>query len=231
MEPKPNESTSENSEMITQISGEGNKASDGSINPQSRAARAAQFPIVCIGMSAGGVAPLQTLFRTVSPKTGMAFVVIHHLRQGHPTLLPVILSNCTSMPVQLVEPGIALQSNQVYVLPSGQEMVLTDGAFALHPRTKLRGWANVVSLFLDSLTESQHAGIAVILSGMDADGAKALKAFKQRGGITIAQIPNTASNREMPLAAIKTGAVDHILEPEAIAGRLERIAEDLKSNH
>lgn len=47
--------------------------------------RAAQFPVVCIGMSAGAIEPLQTFFRTLNPHTGMAFVVIHHLRQEHPT--------------------------------------------------------------------------------------------------------------------------------------------------
>jgi two-component system CheB/CheR fusion protein len=59
-------------------------------------------------------------------------------------------------------------------------------------------------MFLDSLTKSRDGGIAVILSGMDANGAEALKAFKRRGGIIIAQAPGTASMRDMPMAAIKT---------------------------
>ena len=185
----------------------------------------ATFPVVCIGMSAGGVAPLQTIFRTLSPDTGMAFIVLHHLRQAHPTLLPLILSHSTSMPVQLVEPGTPIEPNHVYILPSGQEVVVTDGAFALHARKNVRGWSNVVSLFLNSLTQSQHGGVAVILSGMDGDGAESLKAFKQRGGITIAQAPDTASSREMPLAAIRTGAVDYVLEPELMARQLKAIAE------
>lgn len=232
MSPKPNQSFSEDHRATLQIDDPENaareKSRNGSINSESRFGHTAQFPIACIGMSAGGTEPLMTLFRALSPKTGIAFVVIHHLRQNHPTHLPAILSRCTSMPVQLAETGSSIEPDHVYILPSGQEITLTDGAFALHPRKKLRGWANVVSLFLDSLTESQYGKIAVILSGMDADGAEALKAFQRRGGITIAQDPYTASSREMPEAAIKTGAVDYILEPEAIAGQLENIAERLK---
>ncbi len=48
-------------------------------------------------------------------------------------------------------------------------------------------------------------------------------------GVTIAQAPDTASSRDMPMAAIRTGAVDYILEPDMMAGQLERIAEELKS--
>jgi chemotaxis response regulator CheB len=32
----------------------------------------------------------------------------------------------------------------------------------------------------------------------------------------------------MPLAAVETGYVDYVLPPDAIAGQLEKIAEDLK---
>lgn len=184
----------------------------------------AQFPIVCIGMSAGGIEPLQTLFRGLAPDTGMAFVVIHHLRAGYRTHLPEILSGCTSMPVELVNARVSFEPNHVYVITPGQEIGLTDGSFTSQPRAKVHGWTNIISVFLSSLTRSRHRGVAVILSGMDEDGAEALKLFKQHGGTTIAQAPNTAGCRSMPQAAIKTGVVDYILEPEAIAGQLETIA-------
>jgi chemotaxis response regulator CheB len=186
-------------------------------------------PVVCVGMSAGAVEPLQTLFRTLKPDTGMAFVVIHHLREAHPTLLPLILSRCTSMPVQLARVGTPLAPNHVYILPSGKEIALTDGSFALRRRPKVLGWSNVVSVFLESLTESNHPGIAVILSGMDEDGANALKAFKLHGGITIVQAPSTAESPGMPMAAIRSGAVDYVSSPEAISGQLEQIAGNINS--
>lgn len=185
-------------------------------------------PVVCIGLSAGGIAPLQEVFRALRPNTDMAFVVIHHLRRERPTALVSILSGCTQMPVQLVVDGLSILPNHVYVLPSGDEIALTDGSFHMRPRSKLHGWPNLLSIFLESMTRSGHPGIAVILSGMDSDGAQAMMKLKQHGGIIIAQAPITASSPDMPLAAIDTGAVDYVLEPHFIGVAISRLATDMK---
>lgn len=177
-----------------------------------------QLPVVCIGMSSGAVAPLRKLFQHLSPTTHLAFVVIHHLQC--PTLLPVMLSSCTAMPVDLASANQALRPNHVYVIPSGKEIRLADGFFSLQPRSKFGGWTNVFTLFLNSLSNSHHPGVAVVLSGLDEDGAAALKTLREKGGITIAQAPESA--------AIKTGCVDYVLAPDAIATQLEKIAEDLE---
>jgi two-component system CheB/CheR fusion protein len=128
------------------------------------------------------------------------------------------------MPVHVVEQGAKVKPDEVYIIPSGKEMRLTDATLELKPRSKVYGWMNIVSLFIDSLRASQHCGIAVILSGLDADGAEALRAFKHHGGITIAQEPQTASYPSMPEAAIESGAVDYVLAPKDIASQLEKIA-------
>jgi two-component system, chemotaxis family, protein-glutamate methylesterase/glutaminase len=181
------------------------------------------LPVVCIGMSSGGIQPLLEVFRKLSPKTGMAFVIIHHVRTT--TLLPEILSDCTVMPVELASPGQQLFPNHVYVLAPGKEMLAADGFFSVLPRTKTSGWPDVLTVFLNSLCQSGHPGIAVVLSGLDRDGAAALKAFKQNGGITIVQEPESAESPQMPMAAIGTGCVDYVLAPSAIAGKLSKLGE------
>lgn len=191
-----------------------------------RAARANEWPtcpVVCIGMSAGALKPLKELFESISPHTGMAFIVVHHLHKI-PTLLPEILERRTKMPVRLAAAGMELKPNHVYILPSGQEMTVADGYFLVGPRTKLRGWTNVFTVLLDSLSKSEHQGIAVVLSGLDEDGSAALEKFNEKGGITIVQAPKSAERPEMPEAAIHTGLVDYVLAPGAIAAELERIA-------
>jgi len=187
----------------------------------------APIPVVCIGLSSGGLEPLKLIFRKLSRKTGMAFVVIHHIHNV-PTMLPEILSTCTPMHVALAVGGQLARPNHVYVLPSGKEITLADGFFALRPRAKRIGFSNVLTLFLESLAISRHPGVAVILSGVDADGAAALKTFRQHGGITIAQEPGTSEVSAMPVAAILTGAVDQVLTPEAIAPELQRTAEQFR---
>lgn len=66
------------------------------------------------------------------------------------------------------------------------------------------------TIFLELLSNSRHHGIAVVLSGLDEDGSAALKAFEEKGSITIVQAPESAGRPQMPLAAIKTGYVDYI---------------------
>ena len=162
-----------------------NKGDNRRIEPFGR------FPIVCIGISAGGISPLKQLFRNINSTTGMAFVVINHIRKV-PTLLPEIVSKCTTMAVQIAAPGLRIQPNHVYILPSGQEITTADGCFSVRSRSKLKGWTNVFTVFLESLEKSRHPGIAVVLSGLDADGATALRAFNDKGGVIIAQAPESS---------------------------------------
>jgi len=186
-------------------------------------------PITCIGMSAGGIEPLKTIFRNLPADTGMAFVVLHHLRNV-PTLLPQILSTCTRMPVRLASGGLIALPNHVYVLPSASELSLADSFLALRFQSKPTGFSNVFTILLESLTKSSHRSVAVILSGIDADGAAALRAFRNHGGIVIAQEPETAEHPGMPVAALRTGVVDYVLAPEAIAARLKELASEFSSS-
>lgn len=190
----------------------------------SQVAADTAVPVVCIGLSAGGVVPVIQLVRALDPSTHMAFVVIHHLGRQHPTALVDILAHCTRMPVQLATNHLSVEPDNVYVLPSGDEITLNDGTFEVQPRTKLSGWPNLISLFIESLSHSSHPGIAVVLSGMDADGAIALSDLKHHGGIVIAQSPVTASVPEMPRTAIRTGLVDYILDPPEIGTRLNALS-------
>ena len=194
----------------------------GLCNPQT-------VPLVCIGMSSGGIWPSKMIFKKLSAKTGLAFVVIHHVRNV-PTRLPQLLSAWTEMPVALAVVGESVRPNSVYVLPSGMEIILSDGSFAMQPLRKRHGFSNVLTFFVESLSKSGDPGVAVILSGVDADGAKALKAFRRRGGVTIAQEPRTAESPAMPISAIRTGVVDDVLPPEAIAGKLEQLAQQFRGS-
>jgi two-component system chemotaxis response regulator CheB len=204
----------------------------GKMNAQSAKTRGAAadpgkrlVPVVCIGLSAGGLDPVRTLFKELRADTGMAFVVIHHVR-NIPTLLPEILTRDTQMPVKLAREAMEIEANRVYVLPSGQELAMTDGLFSSQIRSKIYGYSNVFTLFLRSLAQSKHRGIAVVLSGVDADGAAALKEFQKSGGITIAQSPGSSERPDMPQAAIDTECVDYVAEPGKIAELLQKLSRE-----
>ena len=85
----------------------------------------------------------------------------------------------------------------------------------------------MITIFLLSLVQNWGGKlVAVIVSGLDADGAEALGEIKEAGGITIAQAPDTAEWSDMPASAIETGYIDHILPAEDIARKIAQIAKE-----
>jgi hypothetical protein len=78
---------------------------------------AAEFPIIGIGASAGGIDAFHGFFSHVPPDCGMAFVMILHLPAERKSLLTEILSRWTSMPVIEVAVGVLIQPKHVYVPP------------------------------------------------------------------------------------------------------------------
>jgi two-component system chemotaxis response regulator CheB len=63
--------------------------------------------------------------------------------------------------------------------------------------------------------------VAVVLTGMGDDGRKGVQAIKQAGGCVIAESEKTAVIFGMPQQAIRTGAVDHVLELGDIATAIQ----------
>ena len=184
----------------------------------------APFPIVAIGASAGGVEALRTLFRSLPPDTGMAYVVIQHLSPFHESLLPEIIGAETQMEVHKVTDGMKPEPNKVYVIPPGTSMGIEGGVLHLSPRVGSASKYMPIDSFFRRFSEDlKERAIAIILSGADSDGAIGLKDVKAHGGITYVQEPTSAKVDGMPRSAVMSGAVDFILTPEQIAKDLARL--------
>ena len=182
------------------------------------------FPVVCVGGSAGGLDAYIRLLRILPADMGVAVVIVNHLRTVA-TLLHEILPNYTKMPVDLITDKLDIQPNHVFIIPSQRDLHVLEGEFHLKPISKPRGWPDVITVFLRSMTENWDGKlIAVIVSGFDSDGAEALAGIKEAGGITIAQKAETAGQPDMPQSAIATGFIDFILSPEDIALKIIEIA-------
>lgn len=182
------------------------------------------FPIVCVGGSAGGLDAYTRLLRNLPADSGVAVVVVNHLRTVS-TLLHEILPKVTSMQVELITERLDIQPNHVFIIPEQRDLHVLNGEFRLKPISKPRGWPDVITVFLRSLADHWDGKlIAVIVSGYDGDGAAALRDIKEVGGLTIAQRPDTAGMPDMPESAIASGFVDLILTPEEIAEVISNIA-------
>ncbi len=190
------------------------------------------FPLVCVGGSAGGLDAYIRLLQNLPADMGVAIVIVNHITIM-PTQLHEVLPRFTTMPVDLIEESLEIEPNHVFIIPANRDLHVDDGGqFRLKPISKPRGWPDVITVFLKSLTEYWDGKlIAVIVSGYDGDGAAALLGIKEVGGITIAQKPSTAAQPDMPQSAIDTRCIDFILPPEEIAQEIIRIARAEDSPH
>ncbi len=181
------------------------------------------FPVICVGGSAGGLDAYIRLLENLPSDMGVAIVIVNHVRTM-PTLLHEILPKHTTMQVNLITEDLYIEQNQVYIIPPNRDLHVLHGKFQLKPISKPRGWPDVITVFLRSLTDYWKGKlIAVIVSGYDGDGAAALCEIKEVGGITIAQKLSTATQPDMPESAIDSGCIDFVLSPEDIAKKIIEI--------
>jgi two-component system, chemotaxis family, CheB/CheR fusion protein len=177
--------------------------------------------IVGLGGSAGSIGALKTFFTHMPGDSGFAFVVVLHLSPASESLLAGVLQKRTPMPVIQVSDPIKVEANCVYVIPPGKHLLTANGQLVLKELPHEYGKRTAVDIFFRSLADT-HEGrsIAIVLSGVDGDGAIGIKRIKEKGGITVAQEPGEAQYKGMPRSAIDTGMVDWVLPVAEMPRRL-----------
>ena len=179
------------------------------------------MPIAGIGASAGGLDPICEFLVSVPPESGFAYVVVQHLDPLHKCMLPELLQRMTTMIVCEIEDGMAVRPNRVYVIPPDRELSIEHYHFVLHPASARRGHSLPIDIFFKSLAlHSRDIAVGILFSGMGADGSQGLKAIRDNGGLTLAQVPSSARFDPMPSNAIAARAVDMVELPGQMATRI-----------
>jgi two-component system, chemotaxis family, CheB/CheR fusion protein len=189
--------------------------------PLSASGRA-DFPIVAIGASAGGLDACRKLLDALPAPNGMAVIIVQHLDPSHDSMMVDLLAGHTSMPVLLATDGMRIERDRVYVIPPGVYLAVDEkGALRLSKPQARHGARLPFDFLLNSLAREHGARtVCVVLSGTGADGSLGLRAVKESGGLVIAQDISEADYDGMPRSAIATGAVDLALRTAKIAGAL-----------
>ena len=178
-----------------------------------------------IGASAGGLDSLERLFTHLPADTGMAFVVLQHLSPDFKSLMDELLSRRTKMPVKQAEHDLQVEPNTVYLLPPVKEMIIRHRRLLLNDRDPRSGLTLPIDLFFRSLAQDLGPrAVAVVLSGSGSDGSRGVQEVSKAGGTVLCETTETAQFNGMPLSAIRTGSVDHVLPPEEIAITLSTLA-------
>lgn len=175
--------------------------------------------IVAIGASTGGPAVIATILAALPKDLPCPVVIVQHICEGFITGFGEWLAQASGLPVHVAAAGELLLPGHVYVAPSGvhagisagNRIVFSDQA----PENGLR--PSVAYLFRSVAQVFGPSAVGVLLTGMGRDGAKELKAMKDKGALTIVQDEASSIVHGMPGEAIKLGAATYVLPPEAIA--------------
>jgi two-component system CheB/CheR fusion protein len=109
--------------------------------------------VVGIGASAGGLEALEAFFDNVPRVTGMAFVVIQHLSPDFKSLMAELLARHTDLPIRLVEDGMRVEADHVYLIPPKKEMIISGGRLLLSERDRQQELTLPIDVFFRSLAQ------------------------------------------------------------------------------
>lgn len=180
-------------------------------------------PVIIIGSSTGGPHVLERIFsRVVS--VDAAIIIVQHLSHSFVPLLCTHIHEACGAPTVIPSEGDPLLTGTIYIAPGGLHLLIRNNRiFSFSDAEKLHGVKPSIDITMKSFRpEPGTLFMGILLTGMGVDGATGIAHIKKSGGITVVQEPGTCAIRSMPLAAIATGSVDYILNPDAIADMINK---------
>ena len=171
--------------------------------------------VVGIGASAGGLDPLVRFFDHLPRQTGMAFVIVQHLSPDFKSLMDELLGRHTKLPIHLVEDGMPVEADHVYLIPAKKEMIISGGRLLLSERDRQQELTLPIDVFFRSLAQDcGERAVAIVLSGGGSDGSRGICHVRDAGGLVLSQDLDSAQFDGMPRAAVESGVVHLTMPPE-----------------
>jgi len=168
--------------------------------------------VITIGASTGGPQALTEIL-TRLPKDIPPTLIVQHMPSGFTKAFAERLDKTCKFEVKEAERGDRVSEGLALIAPGDYHMtVAKNGRIQLEKGSRINNVRPAVDPMMYSAAETYGSKvIGVLLTGMGRDGAKGMKAIKEKGGITIAQDEKTSVVFGMPKAAIEEGCVDVVL--------------------
>lgn len=185
--------------------------------------------VIAIGASTGGTEALKTLLGTV-PANCPPILVTQHIPKVFSTSFSERLDRALEMQVFEAQEGMIIRPGCVYIAPGDFHLTIAKSGnkmvFHIVQTEKVNRHRPAVDVMFDSvLSIYKDKVVAVMLTGMGADGAKSMLKLKEAGAITYAQDEATSVVWGMPQAAYNIGAVDELLPLQNIADKMLKAAQ------
>ncbi len=196
--------------------------------PTGESSRAARYRVVVIGGSAGATEPLVAILGRLPRGYPLPLLIVSHLHKSDTGGFAEHLASRVALPVSEALDKLPLESGRVYTAPADYHLLVErNGTLALSVDPKVNWVRPSIDVLFESAARAFGDGlVAVVLSGANDDGARAMKLVAELGGLCIAQNPATAESRVMPRAAIEAAGIELVLDTEAIGELLARLAEE-----
>jgi two-component system chemotaxis response regulator CheB len=192
--------------------------------PVRRGAARARFPdckLVVIGSSTGGPAALQQILTRLPASFPYPILLVQHMPKSFTTVFAERLNQQCNISVKEAEDGDVLKPGLALLAPGGHQMIIdprNHDRVRVMPGDERTTYKPSVDISYGSAANCFGAKVlAVILTGMGADGTEGAKVLKRNGATVWAQDEKSSTIYGMPKSVVEAGLADEVLDLGAIA--------------
>ena len=180
--------------------------------------------IVFIGASTGGTEATKEVLLGMPPDSP-AIMITQHMPPGFTRSYAARLDALCRIRVREAADGERVLPGHAYLAPGGLHLSVERSGANYLARVRdgdpvNRHRPSVEVLFASAARVAGPNALGVMLTGMGADGARAMRAMRDAGAFNLCQDEASCVVFGMPREAIAAGAADEVLPLEAIAPRL-----------
>ena len=180
--------------------------------------------IICIGASTGGTEAIREVLVPL-PADSPAIVITQHMPPGFTSSFAARLNSLCRIAVAEARHGERILPGHAYIAPGGRQFRIDRSgsnyvAVVEDTEPVNRHKPSVEVLFKSAARVLGPNAIGVMLTGMGADGAQAMREMKDAGAYNYVQDEATCVVFGMPRMAIQAGAAHEVLPLRQIAPAL-----------
>ncbi len=182
--------------------------------------------LICIGTSTGGPKALQQVLTELPKDINAPLFIVQHMPPSFTKSLAERLNSLSQIHIKEATDGEKVKIGSAYIAPGGYHMTVSSSGndLFIHLNTdELRnGHRPAVDVMFESVSKLSHFDkIAVIMTGMGADGTKGLVKLKETGNVrAIAESQDSCIVFGMPKAAIATHLIDQVADLRNISSSI-----------
>lgn len=174
-----------------------------------------RIDIVAIGASTGGPNALATVLPQIPRDFPVPIVIVQHMPPIFTRLLAERLNSMSQIPVREANAGSSLSGGQVWIAPGNFHMIVKrsgmSASLALNQGPPENSCRPAVDVLFRSVAEVYREGtLALVMTGMGADGVIGSRCIRQRGGEVIVQDEASSVVWGMPGLVYGDGQADGI---------------------